>query len=94
MFPRVGEKFFVEVDGSDQAAGGVLSQMGNDGELHPVGYFSNALKPSERNWASYTIAAFAILLVTRHWYPYLAGNEFVINSDHNPLVHLRTKKDP
>ena len=94
IFPRVGETFVVEVDGSDLAAGGVLSQFGDDKELHPVSYFSNALKPAQRSWAPYTIEAFAILLATRHWYPYLAGTKFVINSDHNPLVHLREQKDP
>ena len=94
VFPRVGEQFIIEVDGSDHAAGGVLSQYGDDKELHPVSYFSNALKPPQRNWAPYTIEAFVILLATRHWYPYLAGTKFIINSDHNPLVHLRTQKDP
>ena len=93
-FPRVGEQFFVEVDGSDCAVGGVLSQIGDDDLLHPVAYFSNALTSSQRNWAAHTIEAFAIVLATRHWYPYLAGTKFTINSDHNPLVHLRNQKDP
>ena len=34
-FPRLGEPFIVEVDGSDYAVGGVLSQKDKDGFLHP-----------------------------------------------------------
>ena len=33
-------------------------------------------------------------MATRNWYVYLAGTEFVIRSDHNPLQHLRNMKDP
>ena len=52
-FPRPGEKFFVEVDGSDYAVGGVLSQYGKNGNLHPVAYFSTSLSPSQRNWSTH-----------------------------------------
>ena len=34
------------------------------------------------------------MLAIRHWHVYLAGTAFVLNSDHNPLVHLRKKRDP
>ena len=36
VFPRLGEPFIAEADGSDYAVGGVLSQKGKDGFLHPV----------------------------------------------------------
>ena len=32
-------------------------------------------------------------MAIRHWHVYLAGTEFVLNSDHNPLVHLRNQRD-
>ena len=93
-FPRIGEPFVVEVDASDYAIGGVLSQMGGDEMLHPVAYMSIALKPSQQNWCPHSKEAYALLLATRNWHVYLAGQQFVLNSDHNPLVHLREKKDP
>ena len=93
-FPRIGEPFVVDVDASDLAFGGVLMQKGPDGVLHPVGYFSDAVKASQASWAPTTKEAFALVLAVRHWYIYLAGTEFVLNSDHNPLVHLRAQKDP
>ena len=42
----------------------------------------------------YNQEAYAIICATRHWYVYLVGNKFTLNSDHNPLTHLLKKKDP
>ena len=93
-FPRIGEGFVVDVDASDVAFGGVLLQMGVDSQLHPVGYFSDAVQPSQKAWAPTTKEAFALVLAVRHWAIYLIGQHFVLNSDHNPLVYLRSQKDP
>ena len=93
-FPRLGEPFIVDVDASDVAFGGVLMQKGRDGLLHPVGYYSDSVKPSQKDWHATTKEAFALVLAVRHWYVYLAGTEFVLNSDHNPLVTIRSQKDP
>ena len=93
-FPKLGEPFIVEVDASNHAVGGVLSQVGNDDCLHPVAYFSTALQPSQKNWSATTKEAFALVSAVRHWQVYLAGTTFVLNSDHNPLTHLREQKDP
>ena len=93
-FPRLGEPFIVDVDASDYAAGGVLIQEGSDGQLHPVAYFSTAFNKSQQNFAPTTAEAFALMLAVRHWYVYLAGTHFTLNSDHNPLVYLRKQKDP
>ena len=93
-FPRLGDPFIVEVDGSDVAVGGVLLQESDLGDVHPVAYFSNSLKREQRPWSPYTKEAYAIVLATRHWKTYLIGSKFVIRSDHNPLTTLRKTKDP
>ena len=38
-FPRLGDPFVVEVDGSDVAVEGVLLQKNDIGDFHPVAYF-------------------------------------------------------
>ena len=76
-----------------QAFGGVLFQAGSDQQLNPVAYFSDSIKPSQRSWAATTKEAFALVLATRHWYVYLAGTHFVLNSDHKPLIYLRSVQE-
>ena len=93
-FPRCGEQFIVEVDASDVAVGGVLSQVQSDNSIHPVAYFSNTLSKCQQKWSTHSKEAFALLMAVRNWHVYLAGTDFVLNSDHNPLVHLRNLRDP
>ena len=93
-FPQTNREFLVEVDASKHAVGGVLSQLQDDGTIHPVAYFSSALRDTQKDWHPYTSEAYALVLATRHWHTYLMGNPFVAYSDHNPLVYLKTKKNP
>ena len=92
-FPKLDDPFVFEVDASDYAAGGVLSQTGDDNVLHPIIYFSTSFTRSQRNWAPVTKRLLRWLAV-RHWRVHLSGTEFILSSDHNPLVHLRNQKDP
>ena len=52
-FPNIGEPFFIEVDASDHAVGGVLSQRDENGDIHPVSYFSTTLKGAQKNWSTH-----------------------------------------
>ena len=94
MFPNFSQSFIVEVDASNYAVGGVLSQLGLDHREHPVAYFSTALQKSQQNWSVTTKESFALVLAVRHWHVYLAGRNFLLKTDHNPLVFLRSQKDP
>ena len=93
-FPRIGETFTLEVDANDNAIGGVLCQDDIHGEPHPLAYFSSTLNKSQKNWSPDSKEAYALLMAVRQWNVYLAGTEFVIKTDHNPLVHLRDTKNP
>ena len=92
-FPDFSRPFTIEVDASNYAVGGVLSQLDDHQQLHPVAYFSTALQQSQQNWSANTKEAFALVLAVRHWHVYLAGTRFILNSDHNPLTFLRSQKD-
>ena len=93
-FPRCGDPFIVEVDASDVAIGGVVSQQQPDGTTHPVAFLSSTLNSSQQRWSTHSKEAYALLLAVRSWHVYLAGTEFILNSDHNPLVHIRNTSDP
>ena len=66
----------------------------NDNSIHPVAYFSTTLSKCQQKWSTHSKEAFALLMAVRNWHVYLAGTDFVLNSDHNPLVHLRNQRDP
>ena len=93
-FSDFTRQFIVEVDASNYAIGGVLSQQGSDHQEHPVAYFSTALQKSQQNWSETTKESFALVMAVRHWHVYLAGRPFVLKTDHNPLVFLRSQKTP
>ena len=93
-FPCCGETFIVKVDASNIAVGGVLSQEQPDGTIHPVAYFSTTLHKSQQDWSAHSKEAYALLVAVRTWHVHLAGTSFVLQSDHNPLVHIRSMKNP
>ena len=72
---------------------GVLSQRGDDNQLHPVTYFSTSLQKSQKNWPATDKEMFALIVAVRHWHVYLAGTKFILRSDHNLLTHLREKQN-
>eukprot|EP00794_Sanderia_malayensis_P000983 gene983-297_t len=61
-FPRGGETSIIEVDASNLAVGGVLSQEQPDGAIHPVAYFSATLSKSQQNWSAHSKEASKIMI--------------------------------
>ena len=86
----------METDSSDFLVGGTLSQLSAKIEtLQPIGYFSNALQPSERNYSPGEQECWAIIAASRTWRPYCrAAAELIFITDHEPLEWLQERKDP
>ena len=95
MMPDTSAPFVVETDASDFAIGAVLSQYGEDGELHPVAYYSRALVQAQRNYDVYDKELMSIVRALEEWRPYLEGNphQVKIYSDHRNLEYFMTTKD-
>ena len=53
-------KFQVEIDASDHAIGGVLSQE-QDGKWKPIAFLSRTMQPMERNYEIYNKELLAIV---------------------------------
>ena len=81
VFPRVGEKFIVDGDASEQAFGDVLMQEDDA----PGSLFFGHYTQITTELVNYHEGNICIL--------YLACNNFIFISDHNPLVCLRKQKD-
>ena len=64
--------------------------------MYPVAYGSRGLRKSERNMSNYSSRKLELLAlkwaVTEQFKNYLAGGKFVVLTDNNPLVHLKTAK--
>ena len=92
---RSGEDWYLETDSSGGAIGGVLSQYGDDGMLHPCGYFSQSLNPAELNYEIYDKEMLAIVASLKDFRAYLQGNavEGTVWTDHKNLIYFTTTKE-
>ena len=59
-FPDLNQPFIVEVDASNHAVGGILSQKGLIEQLHPVAYFSTALRKDQKKLVCYQQRSFCL----------------------------------
>ena len=88
------KKTVVETDASNWAAGGTLSQYGDDGTLYPVAYFSAKHTSQECNYDVYDKELLAIIKALEEWRPELEGAQqpFDILTDHKNLQTFTTNK--
>lgn len=87
--------FYVETDASREGIGGVLSQLGDCGRRRPVAFFSCRMDSAQRNYSATELECYALVVAARKWRVYLqAARSVVFYTDHNPLVWLRSQRDP
>lgn len=94
--PNFQKMFSVAVDASDEAAGAVLLQSGDeDGVEHPVAFFSKKFTPYQRNYSTIEKELLAMILAIQHFevYLYSGSKPLTVYSDHNPLVFLNKMKN-
>jgi hypothetical protein len=83
--PRAEGLFILDTDASQETIGCCLFQEQVGGTRHPVGYWSRGLKSAERNYSTPEKECLAIVWAVMQLRPYLEGNYFVIQTDHNSL---------
>lgn len=89
VYPDFKKPFTLTTDASNVAIGSVLSQSNR-----PVAYYSRTLNSAERNYSTIEKELLSVLDSTKHFRPYLYGQNFLIETDHNPLVWLYKIKEP
>ena len=92
--PDMRKDFVLDVDASDYALGAELSQEDAEGRLRPVFYASRHLEKSERNYSATARETLAAVFGCEYFRQYLQGRKFILRTDHNPLVWLRSMREP
>lgn len=82
---------YLFTDASIIGVGAVLKQQQDDGELHPVAYFSKKLTPAQAKKKAIYLECIAIREALRYWQHWLLGITFTVVTDHRPLENLRIK---
>ena len=91
--PDFTRRFILQTDASDIAIGAVLSQRDEEGNDHPVAYFSRKLLPREVRYSTVEKECLAIKLAAQSFRVYLLGREFTIQTDHRSLEWLDRLKE-
>ena len=89
--PNLSEPFILQTDASDRGIGAVLLQTEVDKKF-PIAYASRKLKGSEVSYATVEKECLAIVWAIQKFQRYLYGREFVLETDHKPLVYLNRAK--
>ena len=80
-------KIRIETDASGYGIAGILSQLQDDGNYHPVAYWSRKMIPAERNYETHDQELLAIVKVFEQWRHYLEGAQQTVDvwTDHDNL---------
>jgi hypothetical protein len=71
--PKLTGEMVLDTDASNEQLGCCLQQRGDDGHLHPLGYWSRQLNPAEVNYSSTEKEALAVVWSIKRLRPYLEG---------------------
>jgi len=85
--------YILQTDASEKGLGAVLSQTTQDGKEHPIAFASRKLLPREKNYSVIEKECLAIVWALQVFYVYLYGQEFCIETDHQPLSWLDRMKN-
>ncbi|MCG7875094.1 MAG: RNase H-like domain-containing protein [Candidatus Thiodiazotropha endolucinida] len=88
--PDFTATFILQTDASEAGLGAVLLQEENGFKL-PISYASRKLKQSEKSYSVIEKECLAVVWAIQKFSRYLYGKEFILETDHQPLVHLNRK---
>ena len=91
--PDFSKPFQIICDASSIGVGAILEQLDEEGDPHPIYYWSHTLNPAERNYSTTERECLAVVLAIKQFRHYVGGSRFTVFTDHSALKHLQTAKD-
>ncbi|GFY22554.1 transposon Tf2-9 polyprotein [Trichonephila clavipes] len=88
------KQFFLNTDGSHIAIAGILMQKQDDGELHPISYYSRTLTVTESRYPANKLELLAIHNSVKYFREFLYGRKFTILSDHMNFKYHTDLQNP
>ena len=85
------KEFILQTDSSEVGLGAYVLQD-IDGQKSPVAYASKKLIKSELNYSVIEKECLALIWAIRKLHVYLYGKDFILETDHQPLVYLSQSK--
>ena len=92
-FPDFSLPFQILSDASIVAVGAVLGQMVNQ-KFRPIMYGSRHLTSAETRYSTTERELLAIVWAAKRFQAYIYGRHVVFVTDHEPLVTMRSLKEP
>ena len=89
--PEFSKEFIVRTDASDIGIGAVLLQE-HDGSKFPIFYASKKLSEREKAYAVVEKECLALVWAVQKFQSYLYGKQFILETDHEPLVYINKAK--
>jgi hypothetical protein len=86
--------WYLYVDASDLAFGGVLIQREYNGVQQVITFISHKFSKTAKAWSTYEKEAFAMYYSVHQLRQYLLGKFFVLLTDHRNLVWIETSEVP
>ena len=95
-YPDYSKPFILETDTSLKGLGAILSQKGDNNEVHVIAYVSRSLHPLEKSMRDYSSAKIELMAlkwsVCNKFKDYLLGSKFTIFTNNNPLHYIKSSK--
>jgi hypothetical protein len=93
--PVAGAELSLVTDASATHVGAVVQQRRRGQAWQPLGFFSAQLNKAEINYSAFNRELLAVVAAIRHFRYILEGRNFVVFTDHKPLVGaLHRQSDP
>ena len=91
--PDYYHQFIQQTDASGLGISAVLTQDADNGEEHPIAFYSRKMQPRKSRYSATEQEGLAVVNACMHFMAYLLGYPFTVVTDHKALSFLELK-DP